>query len=88
MTNYIIIYFLSINIILFILTYIDKQKAIHHKWRIRESTLIGLAFLGGSIGLLLGMYTFRHKTKHPLFFIGGPLILIFQLYVLLFIFFS
>ncbi|NLK93635.1 MAG: DUF1294 domain-containing protein [Clostridiales bacterium] len=81
MNRFVIFFLLLINFISFIFMYIDKQKAIHKKWRIKESTLIGLAVLGGSIGMLLGMYTFRHKTKHPLFYIGGPTILILQIII-------
>jgi uncharacterized membrane protein YsdA (DUF1294 family) len=58
---------------------IDKQKARKKKWRIPEATLMGVAALGGSIGSLIGMYTFRHKTLHKKFTIGIPAILIAQL---------
>ena len=57
----------------------DKQKARKKRWRIPEATLIGVAAAGGSIGSLLGMYTFRHKTKHPKFTIGIPFILVLQI---------
>jgi len=67
------IYFLIISFITFFLMYIDKQKAINHEWRIPEATLITLSLIGGSIGTYLGMYTFRHKTKHPKFTIGVPI---------------
>jgi uncharacterized membrane protein YsdA (DUF1294 family) len=53
----------------------------HHKWRIRESTLILLAVIGGSVGALLAMYTVRHKTKHNKFRIGVPVILAVQIIV-------
>lgn len=59
--------------------YIDKEKAKKHKWRISENTLIILALLGGSIGSLIGMNKFRHKTKHIKFKYGIPLIIIFQM---------
>ena len=61
------------------LMYIDKQKSIKHKWRIQEKTLFLSAAIGGSIGSLLGMYIFRHKTKHKNFKIGIPIILFIQL---------
>jgi uncharacterized membrane protein YsdA (DUF1294 family) len=64
--------------------FIDKQKAIKHKWRISEYTLILLAALGGSIGTLSAMYTFRHKTKKLKFKIGVPFIIIIQLLFLIF----
>lgn len=57
----------------------DKQKARKNKWRIRESTLLLSAALGGSPGSLAGMYLFRHKTKHPKFTIGIPVILSLQI---------
>ena len=56
--------------------YVDKRKAKWGKWRIKESTLFTLVFLGGGIGGIAGMYLFRHKTKKTRFVIGFPLILI------------
>lgn len=79
-------YFFIVNILLFILMGIDKKRAILNKWRISEKNLILISILGGSIGGLIGMYTFRHKTKHLKFTIGLPLILILQLITLYFIF--
>jgi uncharacterized membrane protein YsdA (DUF1294 family) len=73
------IYLLSINALGFLLMLIDKQKARKKKWRLPEATLMGVAALGGSIGSLIGMYTFRHKTLHKKFTIGIPAILIAQL---------
>lgn len=61
---------------------IDKSKARKQKWRIRESTLFIVAALGGSIGSIIGMYTFRHKTKHTSFVVGMPLILIVQIAII------
>lgn len=55
---------------------LDKKKAIRHEWRIPEKTLFLVSALGGSIGTFLGMYLFRHKTKHWYFVIGMPAILI------------
>lgn len=72
------IYLLLINAAAFLLMLADKQKARKKKWRIPERTLIGVAAIGGSIGALIGMYTFRHKTKHPKFYIGIPVILVCQ----------
>jgi len=51
----------------------------HRKTRIPETTLLLLAALGGSLGLYLSMYLFRHKTKHAKFFLGVPAILLIQL---------
>ncbi len=56
----------------------DKYKARKGKWRTPEATLLWLAFLGGALGALLGMLTFRHKTKHKKFQILVPLFLILQ----------
>ncbi len=65
--------------------FIDKQKAKRHKWRISENTLILISILGGSIGSIIGMQLFRHKTKHVKFKLGLPVILIIQI-ILLYIF--
>ena len=56
-------YLISINLISFILMFVDKRKAIHNKYRIKESTLLFTSLLGGCFGTLLGMYLFRHKTR-------------------------
>lgn len=77
--EYLLIYLLLINALGFLLMLIDKRKAIKKKWRIPEATLMTVAALGGSIGSLLGMYTFRHKTLHNKFRFGIPAILIGQL---------
>ena len=61
--------------------FIDKSRAVHKEWRIPEKTLIGISVMGGSIGMLLGMNVFRHKTKHPKFYIGVPAILIIQIII-------
>ena len=68
-------YLLIINASGFTLMLIDKWKAKKNRWRIRESTLLLVAALGGSIGSLTGMYLFRHKTLHLKFTLGIPLIL-------------
>ena len=72
---------LKLLLIWLIIYAIDKYKSMHHKWRIRESTLILLAVIGGSVGALLAMYTVRHKTKHNKFRIGVPVILAVQIIV-------
>ena len=77
----IFIYFLLINLLSFILMYVDKKRAILHKWRISEKSFFILCILGGSLGEILGIYTFRHKTKHLKFTLGFPLILIIQLLI-------
>ena len=78
-TKYFIIYLIIINLIAFIAMYLDKRKARYGKWRIPEQTLFILALIGGSIGAIAGMYTFRHKTKKLRFSIGFPMILILQI---------
>lgn len=75
----IIIYLVIINLIGFLSMWIDKKKAKWGKWRIPENTLFLYAILGGSIGSIIGMYTFRHKTKKPKFKIGMPALLILQI---------
>ncbi len=74
--KYFIIYLIIINLIAFLAMYIDKRRAKYGKWRIKEHTLFILALLGGSIGAIAGMYTFRHKTKKMRFVIGFPAILV------------
>ena len=81
--NNIIYYILGINILSFILMGIDKYKAINNNWRISENTLIGISLIGGSIGTLLGMIIFHHKTRKKRFLIGIPLCLIINIYFLL-----
>ena len=63
---------------------IDKRKAVTNKWRIKEKTLFILCLLGGSIGGIIGMYTFRHKTKHLKFKIGFPFIFLVQFILVLY----
>ena len=58
---------------------VDKYKAKRNLWRIPEATLMGVAAIGGSIGTIAGMNLFRHKTKHPKFYIGLPVILALQI---------
>ena len=73
------IYLLAINLVLFAMMGIDKYKARKGLWRIPEKTLFITAGLGGSIGGILGMKLFRHKTRHNSFRFGFPAILIAQL---------
>lgn len=73
------IYLIFMNLLAFLLMGLDKSKARRNRWRIPEKTLFLSAILGGSIGAILGMQVFRHKTKHASFRIGMPCILIVQL---------
>ena len=77
--KYFLAYLLLINAAAFVLMLADKIKARKNRWRIPERTLIGSAVLGGSIGALLGIYAFRHKTRHLKFTPGIPAILIAQI---------
>lgn len=74
----IIIYVFVVNVIAFLMYGLDKVKAKRLQWRIQESTLLGVAVIGGSIGAFLGMQIFHHKTKKPKFYIGVPAIFILQ----------
>lgn len=70
------LYLIVINITAFAMMGIDKKRAKKHEWRIPEARLFGAALLGGGPGAVLGMYFFRHKTKHWYFVAGMPLIMI------------
>lgn len=72
-------YLILINLVAVILTVYDKSAAIGHKRRIRESTLLMVSVFGGSIFMLLTMLFIRHKTRHPKFMYGIPLIIIIEL---------
>ncbi|MBR4864613.1 MAG: DUF1294 domain-containing protein [Oscillospiraceae bacterium] len=78
----IILYLLIVNALGFILMLIDKYKAQKNLWRIPEATLMTVAAIGGSVGSLLGMKLIRHKTKHPKFTIGIPVILALQIFLI------
>ncbi|ADD02231.1 protein of unknown function DUF1294 [Thermoanaerobacter italicus Ab9] len=80
-----IIALLTLNVFSFVLMGIDKYKALHKLWRISEKTFFFLALFGGSIGVWLGMYFFRHKTRHKLFTIGIPLIIFCQILLFFYI---
>ena len=71
-----LLYMLFINILSFVLMFIDKRKAIRRNWRISEKTLLSVSFIGGSLGSYLAMILFKHKTKHFKFKYGLPLMLI------------
>jgi len=71
-------YILFINILGFISMWHDKRMAQTGNWRVKEKTLLFIALVGGSIGSLIGMYKFRHKTKHFSFKYGIPFIILLQ----------
>lgn len=77
--KYLFFYLILINAAGLLLMLADKLKARAGKWRIPEATLMGTAVLGGSIGILAGIYLFRHKTRHRKFTCGIPAILAIQL---------
>ena len=79
MTEALLYYLIAINIVTFLVYGIDKWKAKQGSWRISEATLLILAAIGGSIGALLGMKIWHHKTMHKKFKYGLPLILIIQI---------
>ena len=72
-------YLLIINIVTFLAYGLDKLKARRKMWRISENTLLGLAVIGGSVGALLGMRLWHHKTLHKKFRYGLPLIFLIQI---------
>lgn len=78
MTTLFFLYLLIVNAIGFVLMLGDKRMAQKKLWRIPEATLMTVAAIGGSIGSLIGMYTFRHKTRHVKFTLGIPAILAVQ----------
>ncbi len=82
MKQLLLIYLLTINASGFLLMHIDKRRAQKKRWRIRESTLLAVAAFGGSLGSLLGMYTFRHKIRHRKFTVCIPLFLLLHIALL------
>ena len=85
MKDYIITYYLFINALALIVSGIDKLKAKHAKWRIKESTLYLLSFLGGAIGMCFSMILFRHKTQKRMFKMTIALALAMHVFILGFI---
>ena len=73
-----LVYLALVNLLTFILYGVDKRKAQKGAWRVPEKTLLLLPLLGGSVGGILGMQTFRHKTKHWYFKFGLPAMLVLQ----------
>ena len=81
-TKFIALYYLIINIIAFLLFFIDKRRAKKNKWRIPENQLFLAAFLGGGIGAMIGMNLFKHKTSKNLFKILIPVSIGVHVYVI------
>jgi uncharacterized membrane protein YsdA (DUF1294 family) len=78
-TETIIYILIGINVLTFVVYGVDKWNAKQGKWRISEATLLMLAVVGGTIGALLGMQVWHHKTKHLKFKYGLPLIFLAQI---------
>ncbi len=74
----ILLYLIVINTISFVVMGIDKKRARNHQWRISEKLLFLYAIIGGSIGSIIGMRVFHHKTKHKQFIYGMPILLFLQ----------
>ena len=77
--KYVLLYLFLVNAAGLLFMLADKHRARKKQWCIPEAALMGIAAMGGSIGALLGMYAFRHKTRHPKFYIGIPVLLVIQL---------
>lgn len=86
--KYLYYYILIVNIFAFSIMGIDKYKARKHSFRISEKTLFISALIGGSVGALVGMKFFRHKTNHRSFTIGIPAILLAQIVIILYIYYK
>lgn len=84
MEEILFIYLIISNVITFAIYGIDKWKAQHNRWRVPESALILLAIIGGSLGALLAMRLFHHKTKKNKFAFGIPIILVLQISAMIF----
>lgn len=78
-----VIYFIVVNIAGFISMWYDKRLAQQNSWRVSEKTLLMIAVVGGSIGSLIGMHKFHHKTKHVKFMYGIPVIIFLQIAIII-----
>lgn len=87
MEQSILLYILVVNILTYILMWLDKQKARKNQYRIPERTFFLLSILGGAVGTLIGMRTFRHKTKHPRFTVGIPILIVLNIVLFSYLFF-
>lgn len=79
---YLLIYLVFINLISFLAFGFDKHRANRDKWRLKNGLLLGLSFIGGAIGGLIGMKVFRHKTKKAYYKMGLPLMILMQVLIL------
>ena len=86
--TYLLWYLAAVNLVTFTVYGVDKAKARRGAWRVPEKTLFLLPLRGGSVGALLGMLVFRHKTKHWYFVWGIPLILLAQIALAVWVYFK
>lgn len=86
MKQLLLYYLITISLLSTIVTIVDKCRAKRGAWRVPEATLLGLSALGGSVAMYLIMQLIRHKTKHPKFMVGIPLIFLFQLVIVIYLF--
>ena len=84
-SNILYFYLIAVNVLAFSVYGMDKRKAKANQWPVPESQLLLLAVIGGSVGALLGMRTFHHKTRKPKFYIGVPVILGLQICLVVFL---
>ena len=78
-----VIWLCVISLIAIVITISDKIKAKRNRWRVPEATLLLISALGGSAAMYLTMLTIRHKTRHIKFMLGIPLILVFQIVIVI-----
>ena len=83
--KYLLVYLIIVNALTLLFMLVDKVKAKRNLWRIPERTLLSLCALGGSLGGLLGMKLFRHKTLHLRFSVGIPVMLAVHVVILVFL---
>ena len=80
----------GLNILFSIVTislyFVDKRKAIHNKWRIKEKTLLFFTYFFGAVGALIGIFILRHKNKHWYFVLSAIISLVIQMLLLYFIY--
>ena len=74
--KYLVLYFLTLNVVGYLTIWYDKRKSLKGQWRISEARFFALALMGGALGIYYGMITFRHKTQHLSFKYGIPLLII------------
>ncbi|HHZ05576.1 MAG TPA: DUF1294 domain-containing protein [Clostridiales bacterium] len=81
----IITYLIAVNLFAVIITILDKYRAVHHGWRVKEATLLLVSAFGGAVGMYITMHIIRHKTRKLKFMIGIPAIFLAEVFVILLI---